>query len=77
MASCWIEPYVYIFDHPEEFDIVIGQDAYRWQSTDEKNTPHLRTERKKRFEELISSLGGKISRPKFRKNLSNLNRNLK
>lgn len=65
MTTCWIEPYLYIFDHPEEFDIVIGSDAHRWQSNDGKNTFDVRTERKKRFEDFISSLGRKVSRPKF------------
>ena len=65
MDTCWIEPYIYLFDHPEEFDIVIGSHAHEWQSIDGENTLQMRKERKKRFEDFISSLGRKISRPKF------------
>jgi anaerobic magnesium-protoporphyrin IX monomethyl ester cyclase len=65
MNTCWIEPYIYLFDHPEEFDIVIGSNPHEWQSIDGKNTLQIRKERKKRFEDFISSLGRKISRPEF------------
>lgn len=65
MNTCWIDPYVYLFDHPEEFDIVIGSNAHEWKSSDGKNTLEVRKERMKRFQDHILSLGRKISRPEF------------
>jgi radical SAM superfamily enzyme YgiQ (UPF0313 family) len=74
MATCWIEPYIYIFDHPEEFDIVINSNAHDWYSLDGKNNYEIRQERKKLFENFISSLTKKINFPKA--NLDNDNLNL-
>lgn len=64
MALCWIEPYIYIFDHPDEFDIILGSHPMHWHSRDGKNTLQIRQDRKKRFEEFISSLGKEITFPK-------------
>lgn len=64
MDACWVEPYSYIYEHPDEFDIVIGSNAYNWHTIDGGNTPQIRLDRKKRFEEFISTLGKKVSFPK-------------
>lgn len=65
MDTCWVEPYTHIFNHPEKFDVVIGSHPHEWQTVDQKNTLQIRKERKNKFEEFISSLGRKISRPEF------------
>jgi len=65
MSSCWIEPYTYIFDHPEEFDIITGSNEHNWYSRDGKNTPEIRKEREKRFQDFISSIGKVKTFPKI------------
>ncbi|MFH1202408.1 MAG: radical SAM protein [Candidatus Omnitrophota bacterium] len=58
MDSCWIGPYTYLYDHPEEFGLVINYDtnlnSHNW-SCKESNYL-IRKTRKDKFRDFINSL---------------------
>ena len=54
-ASCWIGPYIWIYEHPEEFAIAKGYGQHDWSC--KENNYQLRQIREHRLRELVDSLG--------------------
>lgn len=54
-ASCWIGPYIWMNEHPEEFGIVKGYGQEGWSC--KENNHQIRQIREHRLKELVNSLG--------------------
>jgi len=56
-SSCWIEPYMYLYDHPDEFGLIIestSQHSQHWSC--QENNYQMRKIREDKFKEFVDSL---------------------
>lgn len=54
MSSCWIGPYMYLYDHPEEFGVTINFGNHNWSCGE--NNYQIRKTREDKLRDFINSL---------------------
>lgn len=54
--ECRISSGTYLYDHPEEFDVIPGDDMFSWRTGDGRNTPEGRARRRKLLSDFVESL---------------------
>jgi len=66
MSVCWIQPYMYIYDHAAEFDVTINSGSHDWFC--KENDYQLRKTREVKFRDFVNSLCIGKSYPKLHHN---------